>query len=89
MDYELDEKSEREKIIDIGFSHILTKLGYKEGGLISWTTQGEHLSYDMGVLACMGIEGDELMAQETDLLNRAKALIEQNRQDERNIDSGP
>lgn len=89
MTYELDEKSEREKIIDIGFAHILKKTGYEKVGLIFWATEVENILYDMGVLACMGIEGDELKAQEIDLLNRAKALIEQNRQDERSIDSNP
>ncbi|MEK7544350.1 MAG: hypothetical protein AAB557_05755 [Patescibacteria group bacterium] len=93
MEFAIDNKSELEKITDDGFSHIANRLGYEGDGLIAWTTKGGELSYQMGVLVRKGIQGDEMIEQEAQLLRRARELIEDNRRKYASgtfeMDSGP
>ncbi len=78
MSNELDEAQERGRITTIGFAHIRSSLGYDEGKLSLETSEGMSLAYQMGILVCMGIEGDELMTQEQKLLSDSRKLIAHN-----------
>ena len=80
MSDENNNTTERESIIQIGFDHIRTRLGYRDEELVLWSDEGKNLAYEVGIIICVGTDSsDELSQQEAMLLDRARLLIEVNR----------